>query len=322
MNSYVLLGLTSIIFLLLLTILKRKFSLNTDLYLILAITVTYSLFAFYRLGSHELCTTYYQPTSVNEEIILELDDDIPYFNTIRAISSEGNNNNKDSYQIYYNDIEVYGSNNLSDYDYLLTLDSRDFIKYNTFYTSGEYRYIKLVFTDTDSIINELAFYNDDKLLDVSIYQSGNDLLFNPENLIDEQEIIPLESTYYDETFFDEIYHVRNALEIASGSRMYASVHPLLGTVMISLGIRIFGLDPLRFQVLRNPVLNPDDTADLPAGAKDVQEYLHQRICRYPAGQRLHAFHNRKDWNPGTILNLHHNPDVLLHVQLPQHQDKK
>ena len=55
-------------------------------------------------------------------------------------------------------------------------------------------------------------------------------------------------TYYDQAYFDEIYHVRNAWEIANGQYMYASVHPLLGTNIIALSIHLFGMNPLAWRL--------------------------------------------------------------------------
>ena len=48
-------------------------------------------------------------------------------------------------------------------------------------------------------------------------------------IIDEQDKVPLVPTYYEQSYFDEVYHARNAWEIANGQRMYATVHPLFGT---------------------------------------------------------------------------------------------
>jgi hypothetical protein len=48
-------------------------------------------------------------------------------------------------------------------------------------------------------------------------------------LIDEQDKLILHPTYLNQAYFDEIYHPRNAWEIATGHIMYATVHPLFGT---------------------------------------------------------------------------------------------
>ena len=51
------------------------------------------------------------------------------------------------------------------------------------------------------------------------------------------------------TYFDEVYHPRNAIEIVEGQHMYAHVHPLLGTSIIALGIKIFGANPFGFRIM-------------------------------------------------------------------------
>ena len=67
-------------------------------------------------------------------------------------------------------------------------------------------------------------------------------------LIDEQDKLVLSPTYYDQAYFDEIYHVRNAWEIANKQYMYASVHPLLGTNIIALSIHLFGMHPFAWRL--------------------------------------------------------------------------
>ena len=62
-------------------------------------------------------------------------------------------------------------------------------------------------------------------------------------LIDEHDKLVLHPTYYDQSYFDEIYHPRNAWEIANGQDMYATVHPLFGTNTMALFIKLFGMSP-------------------------------------------------------------------------------
>ena len=55
-------------------------------------------------------------------------------------------------------------------------------------------------------------------------------------------------SYTDESYFDEIYHVRNAWEIQASQRMYSSVHPLLGTGIIALSIKYLGMFPFAWRL--------------------------------------------------------------------------
>ena len=82
-----------------------------------------------------------------------------------------------------------------------------------------------------------------------------------ELLTDEQDVVPLETTYKNSTYFDEIYHARTAYEHILGLEPYENTHPTLGKLIISLGIRLFGMNPFGwrfmgalFGVLMLPVL--------------------------------------------------------------------
>lgn len=80
-------------------------------------------------------------------------------------------------------------------------------------------------------------------------------------LVDEQQVVPAYTTYENSTYFDEIYHARTAYEHILGLEPYENTHPTLGKLIISLGIRIFGMNPFGwrfmgalFGVLMLPVL--------------------------------------------------------------------
>ena len=80
-------------------------------------------------------------------------------------------------------------------------------------------------------------------------------------LVDETEVIPAEPTYLNSTYFDEIYHARTAYEHIQGMWPYETSHPPLGKLMLSVGIRLFGMTPFGWRsmgtlagVLMLPVL--------------------------------------------------------------------
>ena len=82
-----------------------------------------------------------------------------------------------------------------------------------------------------------------------------------EALTDEQGVVPLYISYENSTYFDEIYHARTAYEHILQLEPYENTHPTLGKLIISVGIRIFGMNPFGwrfmgalFGVLMLPVL--------------------------------------------------------------------
>lgn len=68
-------------------------------------------------------------------------------------------------------------------------------------------------------------------------------------LCDEADTVPTSSTYYNSSYFDEIYHARTAYEHLRGVYPYEVSHPPLGKVILSLGIRLFGMTPLGWRCM-------------------------------------------------------------------------
>ncbi len=64
---------------------------------------------------------------------------------------------------------------------------------------------------------------------------------DPSRLTDESAAMPDKPSYFNGTYFDEIYHARTGYEHAHGLHTYEWTHPPLGKVFIMLGIRIFGM---------------------------------------------------------------------------------
>ena len=68
-------------------------------------------------------------------------------------------------------------------------------------------------------------------------------------LCDEADTVPASSTYYNSSYFDEIYHARTAYEHLRGVYPYEVSHPPLGKEILSLGIRLFGMTPFGWRCM-------------------------------------------------------------------------
>ena len=69
-----------------------------------------------------------------------------------------------------------------------------------------------------------------------------------EKLCDEPFTIDGEPSWWNSTYFDEIYHARTAYEHLNGLRTYETTHPPLGKVIMSWCISLFGMTPFGWRI--------------------------------------------------------------------------
>ena len=119
--------------------------------------------------------------------------------------------------------------------------------------------LRITASESGMELGELALYRKDgTLLTQSDFVGLTD---GAKCLLDEQSVIPEKSTYLNSTYFDEIYHGRTAYEHIRNIYPYEVSHPPLGKLILSIGIRLFGMTPFGwrfmgtlFGVLMLPIL--------------------------------------------------------------------
>lgn len=111
------------------------------------------------------------------------------------------------------------------------------------FSSEPYRYIRLTTMQNGTALDELVVTdNNNHSFDIVDYEGGD-------NLFDEQEGYNKSITFRSGTYFDEIYHARTAYEIIHDISNYEWTHPPLGKVFISLGVRVFGMNPFGWRIV-------------------------------------------------------------------------
>lgn len=100
--------------------------------------------------------------------------------------------------------------------------------------SAPARYVRISCTGGEPYLGEVAFFAEGRRLITPVGGGA---------LTDEQSTAPVESTFMDSSYFDEIYHARTAAEHIANIKPYEISHPPLGKLIIALGIRLFGLTP-------------------------------------------------------------------------------
>ncbi len=218
-----------------------------DFFPLLSITLVYALISLWNLGSNKMPSTTWQPLEAYQSFILEVEDS---FNQINLIYGEGDNNSLEKgYQLGVENMIIEGSNDLYKWEEISTLEKGRIFEYSFIEGEYNYKYIKITSTNIKQTLTEIAFIKDNELVNVSVYEDKYaDSKYPASLVIDEQDKVVISPTYYDEFYFDEIYHIRNAKEVADGQYMYASVHPLLGTNIIGLFIKLFGFTPFMFRL--------------------------------------------------------------------------
>ncbi|MGN0376464.1 MAG: phospholipid carrier-dependent glycosyltransferase [Suilimivivens sp.] len=194
----------------------------------------FAVMAFFRLGNLEAPQTSYTTTSENRDIVLDFGEyiDISSFSIFL-----GNLNTRHLSLSAFN--EVTGAWEIINGE--ATVESVfDWNKVDVYYNL---RYLGIVATDDTAVFNELVVQGPDGSVITPVNASSYPELF------DEQDMFPETATYMSGTMFDEVYHGRTAYEFIHHLTTYETTHPHFGKILISLGIRLFGMTPFGWRFM-------------------------------------------------------------------------
>ena len=107
------------------------------------------------------------------------------------------------------------------------------------------RYVRITADDDNLMLFEIIFrdFETGEIIPAALVESSNN---NPtaKNICDEPGSMAGDvPSWYNSTYFDEIYHARTAYEHLHGMRTYETSHPPLGKVLMSWAIAVFGMTP-------------------------------------------------------------------------------
>jgi len=220
-----------------------------DLLLIAVLTVTCAIMSFANLGGTECASSYWKAENSEEEIVVTFDKE---YTVNSIVYSGGIPSSNGTTKVYYEDAA-------GEWQEVYSIPSSDIEFYKWKYNDVEFTAskVKVVAASAGQWINEIGFfYNDEvsvgkfakKLVPISekslkAKYEKTELSGRAENLFDEQDTIPDYMTYMNGTYFDEIYFPRTAYEHLNGLSIYEKTHPPMGKVFMSLGIKIFGMNP-------------------------------------------------------------------------------
>ena len=237
-----------------------------DAILLLLITAVYAVVGYWHLGSMKAPQNPWKSTSTEEAVILDLGEKqtdfsmlyfcgVSYRDFTVAVSDDGETGS-DEYWAQMAEGQCYRWKYLVP-AYVNADGTVTYVGANRFESVQKLtgRYIRISANQIGLILEEVLFKNSEgELLPVRVVsRSGENtestLLSSPEALIDEQDTLEGEPSWYNSTYFDEIYHARTAYEHLHGQAPYETSHPPLGKVLMSLGVAIFGMTPFGWRFM-------------------------------------------------------------------------
>ena len=216
------------------TIFKISFMSQKDYICMFLLMFIFSCLVFFRLGSFQAPQTSYTTVTDNRDIILDFGEyrDITSFSVFL-----GNLNTRHLSLSVFN--EVTGSWEIINGDAV----AESVFDWNKINVNYNLRYLGIVATDDTAVLNELVVQGPDGSVITPVNASDYPELF------DEQDLFPEVTTYMSGTMFDEVYHGRTAYEFIHHLTTYETTHPHFGKILISLGIRLFGMTPFGWRFM-------------------------------------------------------------------------
>ncbi|MBQ8537376.1 MAG: glycosyltransferase family 39 protein, partial [Clostridia bacterium] len=228
-------------------------------YLIMGlVTLVYSVVALWNLGSTVAPQTTWKSTSTQEQVIFDLGKDTDFktlyycqvsrSNFSIAVSEDGETWSRE-YPAEMAEGLCYR------WMYLMQSDgdvAAASFSSNPLVLSG--RYVRITSQQIGLKLNEMIFrdVSGNQLMPAVVASLGGNDAFGPVSdpslIVDEQDTLSGEPSWYNGTYFDEIYHARTAYEHAhawdeDAVFPYETSHPPLGKVIMSWFVMLFGMTP-------------------------------------------------------------------------------
>jgi len=210
-----------------------------DVRVLCLILAVYALAAFSYLGDNSAPQTFRHFDMEGDSVTIRLPQDVPvtqilyytglYSGSYAVLFSEDGVN-------YYQEIELPQSHGDLFKWLLYTFPETEIPRH--------VQYVRVIANGTLEL-GELAFFSGDGCrlpADGIVCEDGG-------ALFDEEAVIPDTPTCLNSAYFDEIYHARTAYENVTNVYPYEVSHPPLGKLLLSVGIRLFGMTPFGWRFM-------------------------------------------------------------------------
>ena len=246
---------------------------SKDTVILTLITVIYAAVSLLTLGSTKAPQTVWTSSSASEQIVFDLgethnDVEILYFGQVSredftfASSTDGENWN-DEVWAQMDEGQCWKWKYLTE-TYIADNGRRAARSDEMYIIRFRCRYIRLTACQIALRLNEIIFRDAEgnilpaTVLSRSGEQPDSEMCSDPGALLDEQDTLEglpafpeteetksakIQPSWWNSTYFDEIYHARTAYEFVKGTVPYETSHPPLGKVIMSFFVTVFGMTP-------------------------------------------------------------------------------
>ena len=235
-----------------------------DTLLMLSVTLIYAVVALCNLGSTKAPQTTWVSTSADEQVVLDLGQEYEDFAMVYYC------------EVSYNDFSVAVSSDGENWSQEYWAEMKEGCCYqwkylmpsyesngSVYYSGGSHlediqrlsgRYVRVSAQQVSLKIGELIFRDADGngiTATVVSHTGGKEaspLYSDPQLMVDEPDSLEGEPSWYNGTYFDEIYYARTAKELLEGSSPYEWTHPPLGKVLMSWCVALLGMTPFAWRL--------------------------------------------------------------------------
>lgn len=228
-----------------------------DTLLMLAVTAVYAVVTFTTLGSTKAPQNPWKSTAYDEAVVIDLgqhyDDvrmlyfcQVSYSDFSVAVSDDGEHWSEE-YPAEMRQGQCY------QWKYLTSFTGRYDTSGNRTFGSEPSRlsgrYVRITADQIGLILNEAIFRDEaGNRIPATVLRAENAMTDSPNYsdpaaVLDEQDTLDGEPSWWNGTYFDEIYHARTAYEHLHGMAPYETSHPPLGKLIMAVGVAIFGMTP-------------------------------------------------------------------------------
>ncbi len=214
---------------------------KVDYCLMIGLTLFYALFGFWHLGAKEVPQSGYYVSAPGESIVLDLGK--PCEARQLYVYTGWIDRRMTDYEVQRSVTVEWSLEKETWTKAQTTLDMQEVFMWNVFRElTDSCRYIRLTCDDGRFYMNEIAVFGENKEECYPIVAVESD---NPTAtlVMDEPQRVTYDFSWYETTYFDEIYHPRTAFEYITHRYPYENTHPPLGKVIIACGMLLFGVNP-------------------------------------------------------------------------------